>query len=277
MAGHRGGQGLQPSLSSTCEDRGPHRGAVHTYEKGRLLLTHGKSGRGSDGTADLSLWREEWGPGWGHSDTFHMKFGHILCKSWEYRPNQRESWWGLPGDQGPEARPQVIQVKPARLPTWCLSESFTPPLPVGALSHGLKTWFWPQRLTMYEFFSIFNWVTGAKNLEKALPPDLGVGPGMQPYHRRCTGLAWTSGGRGGPEKLPLVLPVDFIPLASASCSFNLTSYIVFTGLLYTPYHRENKCHQKWASWNFLPSIAVILWYNKKCVFWSLPLAPGQSS
>lgn len=82
-----------------------------------------------------------------------------------------------------------------------------PRLPVGAFSHGLKTWFWPQWLTMYELFSIFNWVTGAKNLEKALQPDLGVGLGMQPFHRRCTGLAWTSGGRGSPEKLPLVLPV----------------------------------------------------------------------
>lgn len=48
------GQGLQPSLGSTCEDRGPHR-AVHTHEAGRLLLTHGKPGRGSDGTPDLSL------------------------------------------------------------------------------------------------------------------------------------------------------------------------------------------------------------------------------
>lgn len=73
-----------------------------------------------------------------------------------------------------------------------------------------------------------------------------------------TDLAWMSGGQGGPEKLLLLLPVYFVPLASPSCSLNLTFYTIFTGLLYIPYHRENKCHQKWASWNFLPNIAVIL-------------------
>ena len=143
-----------------------------------------------------------------------------------------------------------------------------PRLPVGALSHELKVWFWPQRLTMYELFSIFNRVTGAKNLGKALQPHLGVGLGMQPFHRPCLDVWWPRRSWD---------PVYFVPLASPSCSLNLTFYTIFTGLLYIPYHRENKCHQKWASWNFLPSIAVILWYNKKCVFWSLPLAPGQSS
>lgn len=174
--------------------------------------------------------------------------------------------WGSSRWTRPEEGPHVIRVKPARRPHAGLCAPH-PRAPVGALSHELKVWFWPT-MTMYELLSIFNRVTEPRILGK-LQPHLG---------------GWNA---ALPQTLLgcLVAKEVLRSFCCYPCVLRTTclSQLLFKPTLYhlldcfcTSHITEKINVTRNGHLNFLPSIAVMLWYNKKCVFLALPLAPGQS-